>query len=137
MIKEIIKDQMFLACRSSEATSADLPIVQDLLDTILAYQDQCLGMAANMIGQLKKMMVVNDQGQYIIIINPILLKTSSQRYDVKEGCLSLIGTRETTRYEKIKLEYYNEKFQKRIKTFQGLTAQIIQHEMDHFEGRII
>lgn len=137
MIKEIVKDQMFLSCRSLDATKEDLLIVQDLLDTIQYHDKHCVGMAANMIGYLKRIMVVNDEGKYIVIIDPVILKRSFQKYEAEEGCLCLTGVRKTTRYEKIKLEYYNEKFQKRIKTFQGFTAQIIQHEMDHFEGIII
>ena len=94
-------------------------------------------MAANMIGYLKTMMVVLDENKYLILINPVILKTSGKTYQTEEGCLSLQGVRKTQRYESIKVSYLDQNFKKKIKTFKGYTAQIIQHELDHFEGKII
>ena len=137
MIKEIVKDQFILSQKSISATQEDLSIVEDLLDTIKAYNHHCVGMAANMIGELKRIMVVNDEGKYLVVINPIILKQSGQYYHVEEGCLCHEGIRTTQRYEKIKIEFVDENMKKKIKTFSGFTAQIIQHEMDHFEGILI
>ena len=109
----------------------------ELLETIQAYKEQCVGMAANMIGYLKTMMVVLDENKYLILINPVILKTSGKTYQTEEGCLSLQGVRKTQRYESIKVSYLDQDFKKKIKTFKGYTAQIIQHELDHFEGKII
>ena len=136
-MKEIIKDEFFLKQKSKECTKEDLYIVDELLETIQAYQEQCVGMAANMIGYLKRMMVVLDEKHYLILINPIILKTSGKVYETEEGCLSLEGIRKTKRYESIKVSYLDQNFKKKIKTFKGYTAQIIQHELDHFEGIII
>ena len=131
MIKEIIKNEFFLKQKSKSCTKEDLYIANELLETILAYKEQCVGMAANMIGYLKTMMVVLDE------INPVILKTSGKTYQTEEGCLSLQGVRKTQRYESIKVSYLDQDFKKKIKTFKGYTAQIIQHELDHFEGKII
>lgn len=136
-MKEIIKDEFFLKQKSKECTKEDLYIADELLETIQAYQEQCVGMAANMIGYLKRMMVVLDERHYLILINPIILKTSGKVYETEEGCLSLEGIRKTKRYESIKVSYLDQNFKKKIKTFKGYTAQIIQHELDHFEGIII
>ena len=137
MIKKIIKDEFFLKQKSKECTKEDTYIAQELLETIQAYKDQCVGMAANMIGYQKTMMVVLDEDDYLILINPVILKTSNKTYIVEEGCLSLQGVRKTQRYESIKVSYLDINFKKKIKTFKGYTAQIIQHELDHFEGKII
>lgn len=137
MIKKIIKDEFFLKQKSKECTKKDIYIAQELLETIQAYKAQCVGMAANMIGYQKTMMVVLDEDDYLILINPIILKTSNKTYIVEEGCLSLQGVRKTQRYESIKVSYLDINFKKKIKTFKGYTAQIIQHELDHFEGKII
>ena len=137
MIKEIVKDEFFLKQKSNECTKEDLYIANELLETIKAHQEQCVGMAANMIGYLKRMMVVLDENKYLILVNPIVLKTSGKTYQVEEGCLSLQGVRKTQRYESIKVSYLDVNFKKKIKTFKGYTAQIIQHELDHFEGKII
>lgn len=137
MIKKIIKDEFFLKQKSKECTKEDTYIAQELLKTIQAYKAQCVGMAANMIGYQKTMMVVLDEDDYLILINPIILKTSNKTYIVEEGCLSLQGVRKTQRYESIKVSYLDINFKKKIKTFKGYTAQIIQHELDHFEGKII
>ena len=137
MIKEIIKDEFFLKQKSKECTKEDTYIAQELLETIQAYKDQCVGMVANMIGYQKTMMVVLDEDDYLILINPVILKTSNKIYIAEEGCLSLQGVRKTQRYESIKVSYLDINFKKKIKTFKGYTAQIIQHELDHFEGKII
>ena len=137
MIKEIIKDEFFLKQKSKECTKEDTYIAQELLETIQAYKDQCVGMAANMIGYQKTMMVVLDEDDYLILINPVILKTSNKIYIAEEGCLSLQGVRKTQRYESIKVSYLDINFKKKSKTFKGYTAQIIQHELDHFEGKII
>ena len=137
MVKEIIKDEFFLKQKSKSCTKEDTYIAQELLETIQAYKDQCVGMAANMIGYQKTMMVVLDEDDYLILINPVILKTSNKIYIAEEGCLSLQGVRKTQRYESIKVSYLDINFKKKIKTFKGYTAQIIQHELDHFEGKII
>ena len=136
MIKEIVKDQFFLSRKSVPATLEDAYIIADLLDTLTFHRERCVGIAANMLGYLKTMMVVNDNGQYIILINPVILKAEGM-YKTKEGCLSHIGEKEVTRYQKIKVEYLDEKFKKKVKTYAGYTAEIIQHELDHFEGKLI
>ena len=137
MVKEIIKDEFFLKQKSKSCTKEDLYIANELLETIQAYKEQCVGMAANMIGYLKTMMVVLDQNKYLILINPVILKINGKTYQAEEGCLSLQGVRKTQRYESIKVSYLDQDFKKKIKTFKGYTAQIIQHELDHFEGKII
>ena len=136
MIKEIVKDTFFLSRKSELATINDAYIIDDLLDTLTFHKERCVGIAANMLGYLKTMMVVNDNGKYIILINPVVLKAEGL-YKTQEGCLSHIGEREVQRYRKIKVEYLDEKYKKKIKTYEGYTAQIIQHELDHFEGKLI
>lgn len=137
MIKEIVKDQFQLSQKSAIATKEDLDIITDLLDTIKANHDHCVGMAANMIGANKRIIVVNDNNKYIIMINPEILKFSGKLYETEEGCLSHIGVKKIKRYEKIKVSYFDEDFKKKIKTYQGFTAQIIQHEIDHCNGILI
>lgn len=137
MIKEIVTDQFSLSQKSVPATIEDLSIVQDLLDTIKAHKQECVGMAANMIGVNKNIIVVNDNGKYLVMINPIVLKTSGRLYEAEEGCLSHKGVKKTKRYEKIKITYFDESFKKKVKTFQDYLAQIIQHEIDHCHGILI
>lgn len=136
MIKEIIRDDFFLSLKSSEATKEDLYIVQDLKDTLTHNKHRCVGMAANMIGYTKRIIIVDDNGKQVIMINPALLKSSGM-YQTEEGCLSHDGVRPCTRYEKVKVQYYDEQMKIKIKTYSGFTAQIIQHEMDHLEGILI
>jgi len=137
MIKEIVKDIKFLMIKSELATKDDLYILTDLIDTLNHNRKSCVGMAANMIGYNKCILVYMDKNDNIeYMINPKIIKYDSE-YETEEGCLSLIGTRKTKRFKKIKVEYYNDKFQKRLKVFNNFEAQIIQHEMDHFEGIII
>ncbi len=136
MIIEIVKDEAFLAQKSEAATEDDLYIATDLLDTLEANKERCVGLAANMIGYLKNIIVVDDEGQYLVMLNPKIVKYA-EPFDAEEACLSLVGTRKAKRYKSIKVEYQNEKIQKRIKTYKGFTAQIIQHEIDHCNGVII
>ena len=136
MIKEICKDEEFLAIVSDEATADDLGTAQDLLDTLIAHKDGCVGMAANMIGISKRIIAFENDGGYMVMLNPVIVKQSGA-YDATEGCLSLEGTRKTKRWQTIKVQWQNEKLQTRIKTFSGFTAEIIQHEIDHCNGIII
>ena len=136
MVREIMKDVIFLAQKSAPASAADLPIAQDLLDTLAFHKDGCVGMAANMIGVSKRIIAFDNEGEYMLMFNPEIIKKSGA-YDTEEGCLSLTGVRPCKRWKNIKVQYQNEKFQTRLKTFTGWTAQIIQHEIDHLEGIII
>lgn len=136
MVCEIMKDVAFLSQKAEEATARDISVVIDLLDTLEAHKDGCVGMAANMIGVNKRIIVFDDDGKYTLMFNPVIIKKSSP-YQAEEGCLSLEGTRMTKRWKSIKVQYQNEKFQTRIKTFTDFTAQIIQHEIDHCDGIII
>ncbi len=136
MIQEIMRDTAFLAQKAEPATPADLPVVQDLLETLAAHKDGCVGMAANMIGVNKRIIAFDNEGSYMVMFNPEMIKRA-EPYEAEEGCLSLVGTRKTRRWKSIKVQYQNENFQTRIKTFTGWTAQIIQHEIDHCEGIII
>ena len=136
MVREICKDEAFLAQKAEPATADDLVVAQDLLDTLVAHRDGCVGMAANMIGVNKRIIVFDSEGKYMVMFNPVIVRRSGV-YEAEEGCLSLTGTRKTKRFRTIKVQWQNEKFQTRIKTFTGWTAEIIQHEIDHCEGRII
>ena len=136
MIREICKDEAFLAQKAEPATVADLGVAQDLLETLIAHKDGCVGMAANMIGVNKRIIAFEDDGSYMVMFNPAIVMPSGT-YETEEGCLSLTGTRKTKRYKTIKVQWQNEKFQTRLKTFTGWTAEIIQHEIDHCEGILI
>ena len=136
MIREICKDEAFLAQKAEPAAADDLVVAQDLLDTLTAHKDGCVGMAANMIGVNKRIIAFDNEGEYMVMFNPIIVK-QSEAYEVEEGCLSLTGTRKTKRFQTIKVQWQNEKFQTRLKTFTGWTAEIIQHEIDHCDGIII
>ena len=136
MIREICKDEAFLAQKAEPAAADDLVVAQDLLDTLVAHRDGCVGMAANMIGVNKRIIVFDSEGKYMVMFNPVIVRRSGV-YEAEEGCLSLTGTRKTKRFRTIKVQWQNEKFQTRIKTFTGWTAEIIQHEIDHCEGMII
>ena len=137
MIKEVIHDPIFLAGKSETATKEDLQVAQDLLDTLIANKDSCVGMAANMIGVRKRIIVFDNEGTYMTIFNPEIIKKSGS-YDTEEGCLSILGgPRRCKRYKSIKVRWQNAEFQTRIKTFTGWTAQIIQHEIDHLNGILI
>ena len=136
MIQPIMKDPIFLAQKSAPATKEDLQVAQDLLDTLTAHKDGCVGMAANMIGVAKRIIAFDNEGKYMVMFNPEIVKRS-EPYEAEEGCLSLPGTRKAKRYRSIKVQYQNDQFQTRLKTFTGWTAQIIQHEIDHCNGVLI
>ena len=137
MIQPIMKDPIFLAQPAADATPADKQTAQDLLDTLVACKGACVGMAANMIGVCKRIIAFEcGENDYMIMYNPEIVKMS-QPYQAEEGCLSLTGIRPAKRWRSIKVRWQNEKFQERIKTFTGWTAQIIQHEVDHCEGILI
>ena len=136
MICEICRDEGFLAQKAEAAGAEDLGTAQDLLDTLIAHKDGCVGMAANMIGVNKRIIAFDNIGTYMVMFNPVIVKKSAP-YDAEEGCLSLTGTRKTKRCQTIKVQWQNEQFQTRIRTFTGWTAQIIQHEIDHCEGILI
>lgn len=136
MVREINRDVILLGRTSTMATIEDRSIADDLRDTLLAHRDGCVGMAANMIGELKRIIAFDNEGTIMVMYNPILLK-KEKPYDTEEGCLSLEGVRKTKRYQRIKVQYQNEAMQVRQKTFTGWTAQIIQHEMDHLDGILI
>ena len=137
MVKEVVHDPILLAGKSETATVEDLEVARDLLDTLIANKDGCVGMAANMIGVYKRIIAFDNEGTYMTMFNPEILKASGQ-YDAQEGCLSLLGgPRPCKRYQTIKVQWQNEKFQTRIKTFTGWPAQIIQHEIDHCNGVLI
>lgn len=136
MIREICKDETFLAQKAAPATPEDLQIAADLLETLEHHKAGCVGMAANMIGVNKRIIAFDNEGKYMVMFNPEIVK-KSEPYDAEEGCLSLTGTRPAKRWQSIKVRWQNEKFQERVKTFTGWTAQIIQHEIDHCEGIII
>ena len=137
MIKEIVHDPILLGAKSLPATKEDLQTAQDLLDTLIANKASCVGMAANMIGVCKRIIVFDNEGTYMTMFNPEIVKATGQ-YDTQESCLSLLGgPRPCKRYQAIKVKWYNEQFQTRIKTFTGWPAQIIQHEIDHCDGILI
>lgn len=136
MVKPIMKDPIFLAQKSEAATPDDLSVARDLWDTLTAHKDACVGMAANMIGAAKRIVVFDNEGAYMTMFNPEIVKRADP-YEAEEGCLSLAGTRKAKRYRRIKVRYQNAEFQTRLKTFTGWTAQIIQHEIDHCNGILI
>ena len=136
MIRPIEKDPFFLGRKSRQATAEDLPIVRDLLDTLAAHREGCVGMAANMIGQAVRIIAFDNEGSYMAMLNPEIIKCSDP-YEAEEGCLSLSGTRKARRFRSIKVQYQNERFETRLKTYTGWTAQIIQHEIDHCNGILI
>ena len=136
MIREICREETFLAQKAAPATADDLATAQDLLDTLTAHKDGCVGMAANMIGVCKRIIAFDNEGTYMVMFNPVIIRQSGP-YEAQEGCLSLTGVRKTKRFQTIKVQWQNEQFQTRLKTFTGWTAEIIQHEIDHCEGILI
>ena len=137
MVKELVHDPIFLARKSAPATKEDLQTAQDLLDTLAAHKESCVGMAANMIGVCKNIIAFDNDGAYMVMLNPEIIKASGA-YEAQESCLSLLGgPRPTKRYQKIKVRYQTLDFQTRLKTFEGFPAQIIQHEIDHCNGILI
>lgn len=136
MVKQVVRDELFLKYKSELATKEDAQVITDLLDTLKANAEHCVGMAANMIGVRKRIIVFNAGFVNIPMVNPVITK-KSKPYETEEGCLSLIGVRKTTRYETIEVEYEDMNFKKKKSEFSGWTAQIIQHEIDHCDGIII
>lgn len=136
MERPIVKDPIFLAQKSEPATADDLGTAKDLLDTLMAHREGCVGMAANMIGVSRRIIVFDNEGEYMTMFNPEIVKSSGV-YEAEEGCLSLTGTRKAKRYRSIKVRYQNEAMQVRLNTFTGWTAQIIQHELDYCNGILI
>lgn len=149
MLREIVTDVLFLMQKSTTATKADLPTAQDLLDTLKANSHRCVGMAANMIGVTKRIIAINASSdndksclnglddKYIVMLNPKIIDHSKQTYEAQEGCLSLTGERTAARYVTIVVEYQDKRLKRKKQTFSGFTAQIIQHELDHFDGILI
>ena len=136
MVKEVVRDVFFLSQKSEEATLADKQTIQDLLDTLQSNKEHCVGMAANMIGVQKRIIVVDMGFCNMAMVNPVIIKKSKQ-FEAEEGCLSLNGVRKTTRYQQIEVEYQDSNFKKLKQSFSGWIAQIIQHEIDHCDGIII
>ena len=136
MVCEICRDEAFLAQKAEPAAAEDLGTARDLLDTLIAHKDGCVGMAANMIGVNKRIIAFDNEGEYTVMLNPVIIKESGA-YEAEEGCLSLTGMRKAKRFKSIKVQWQNEKLQARLKTFTGWTAEIIQHEIDHCEGVLI
>ncbi len=134
MVKDLIHDAFRLGIKSSPATKEDLQVAVDLLDTLIAHREECVGMAANMIGEQKRIIAFDNCGEYMTMFNPVILK-KSEPYDTEEGCLSLLGgPRKCRRYKTIKVQWQTEDFKIRVKNFTGFSAQIIQHEVDHCDG---
>ena len=136
MIQPIVRDVMFLSCKSQMATAKDLPVARDLADTLRAHAHECVGMAANMIGVKKNIIIVNMGFIDVVMFNPVIV-SKRDMYETEEGCLSLDGVRKTTRYQEIEVEYYDFNWKKQRQKLSGWTAQICQHEIDHLSGKII
>ncbi len=136
MIKPICKDVFFLSKKAKKASKADIQVGYDLLDTLKAHKDSCIGMAANMIGVDKSIIVVNMTFMDVVMFNPKIISKSGE-YKISEGCLSLSGTRECIRHQKIKVEYYDFDFNKHVDEYSGIIAETIEHEIDHLNGIII
>ena len=137
MVREIVHAPILLARKSVPAGKEDLTVARDLLDTLIAHREGCVGMAANMIGVCRRIIVFDNEGSYMTMLNPEILKAEGP-YEAEEGCLSLLGgPRKAKRFQKIKVRYQTEEMQIRLKTFTGWTAQIIQHEIDHCDGILI
>ena len=136
MNRQIVHDPLFLAVKSEPATEADKQVIVDLLDTLRANLDRCVGMAANMIGVRKRIIVFCNGPMQMIMVNPKIIFRTGE-FEAEEGCLSLTGIRKTKRYQRITVEYQDQAFRQRTGTFEGFTAQIIQHELDHCNGILI
>ena len=137
MVQQIVHDPILLAQVSTEAAAEDLQVARDLLDTLAAHKEGCVGMAANMIGVCKRIIAFDNEGSYMVMFNPQIIK-QSEEYEAQESCLSLLGgPRKTKRFRKIKVQYQTADMQTRLKSFSGWTAQIIQHEIDHCNGILI
>ena len=137
MVKELIHDPIFLGRKSVDATKEDMSVARDLMDTLMFHKETCVGMAANMVGECKRIIAFADGEGFMLMFNPVIVKAAGE-YETEEGCLSLLGgPRKTKRFKKIKVQYRNEAMQTRLKTYEGWTAQIIQHEIDHCNGILI
>jgi len=136
MVRDVMRDPLFLAAASNEATEEDIPVARDLMDTLRANRERCVGMAANMIGVRKRIIAFLDGRTYMLMLNPEVVKAEGE-YEAEEGCLSLDGVRKAKRYRKIQVRYQTEKMQWKTRTFKDYTAQIIQHEIDHCNGILI
>jgi peptide deformylase len=136
VVREIMRDIIFLSQPSAPATPKDIGAADDLLQTLMAHRDGCVGMAANMIGVARRIIAFDNDGEYMVMFNPEIIKKSGP-YQAEEGCLSLDGVRKTQRWQSVKIKYQNREFQTRFKTFTGFPAQIIQHEIDHCSGILI
>lgn len=136
MVREIMRDIIFLSQPSAPATPEDIGAADDLLQTLIAHRDGCVGMAANMIGVARRIIAFDNDGEYMVMFNPEIIKKSGP-YQTEEGCLSLDGVRKTKRWQSVKIKYQNREFQTRLRTFTGFPAQIIQHELDHCSGILI
>ena len=136
MVKQIVRDILFLGQKSEPATKADLQVGRDLQDTLRANRERCVGMAANMIGVKKNIIIVSMGFLDVVMFNPVIVSKSGP-YEMEEGCLSLDGVRKTTRYQNMEVEYYDFDWKRKRQKLSGWTAQICQHEMDHLEGRVI
>ena len=137
MIRPIVKNILFLQRKAEKASRKDRAAGRDLLDTLSAHSDTCVGLAANMIGVSKAIIAIRDEKRFLLLYNPVITKHSPTSYDTEEGCLSLAGKRPCRRYDWVEVKYEDENFHKKRKQFQGFTAEIIQHEMDHLEGILI
>lgn len=136
MVKEIVRDEGFLSLPSRNASRGDIGVIENLSDTLLANKSRCVGMAANMIGVRKNIIAFSSGPLLVVMVNPVIVKKSGE-YRAEEGCLSLPGVRECTRYRTIEVEYLDSSFRKRKGTFSGFTAEVIQHEIDHLRGILI
>ncbi len=136
MVRPIVRDVLFLGQKSAPATREDIPVAKDLQDTLNANRERCVGMAANMIGVKKRIIIVNMGLANVVMFNPAIIKKKDP-YETEEGCLSLTGTRDTTRYQTIEVEYTDIEWKRQKRSYSGWTAQIIQHECDHLDGIII
>ncbi|MDD6490300.1 MAG: peptide deformylase [Clostridia bacterium] len=137
MVKNIVKDTMFLMQKSQTASKDDIQTARDLLDTLRANSEICVGLAANMIGLRKRIIAVQTGIIPVVMINPVITSHSQQSYETEEGCLSHTGTRKTIRWQSVEVEYYDINFKKHKNTYTDFTAQIIQHEIDHCNGILI
>ncbi len=136
MEKNIVRDVLFLGQKSDEATENDKEVITDLKDTLKANHERCVGMAANMIGYRKRIIIISVGFTDVVMVNPVILQKNIP-YDTEEGCLSLEGVRKTRRFQKIKVQYLDETFKKQVREYEGFIAQIIQHECDHLDGVLI
>ncbi len=136
MVRPIITNMLFMAMRSEEATREDEPVIQDLVDTLKANEERCVGLSANMIGVRKRILVASNGFYPMVLINPVIINKADP-FEAEECCLSVQGVHKAIRYKRIEVNYLDERFNARQRVFDGFVAQIIQHEMDHFEGRLI